>query len=387
MVDKEFISKRVGIIGGGQLGKMMINEASKMGIFTAVLDPSEDCPGGNLSNHKVVGGFEDKESLRTLANTVDVLTCEFEHISVEALETLEKEGFLVYPKSHSLKIIQNKFNQKKLLEKHNIPLGEFSEIKEIKDIEEKVAEFGYPIMLKSQLGAYDGKGNYLIRNRDDIEKGYTELKGEIMPLYIEKYIPYEKEISVLCCIGANGDKVVYPVAENVHKNSILFETTVPANINKEIEEKAIKIATEVCGLFDTLGILCIEMFVTKDGDVLVNEVAPRPHNSGHFTIEGCVTSQFENHIRAIVGLPLGKTDLLTPTVMRNILGEVGYTGEVKIEGAYEALSVEGSYLHIYGKKETKPERKMGHLTVVGETIDIAKERAKKAHQYIKIVSK
>jgi 5-(carboxyamino)imidazole ribonucleotide synthase len=387
MINEDFISKRVGIIGGGQLGKMMINEATKMGIFTAILDPSEDCPASCLANEKIVASFDDKEALLELAKKVDVLTCEFEHISTDALKVLEEKGYNVYPKSSSLKVIQNKYNQKKELQKYNIPLGDFIEIKKVHDIELALEKFGYPAMLKSALGGYDGKGNSLIKTKKDIIKAFTELKGDIMPLYLEKYIPYVKEISVLCCIGGDKEIAIYPVAENVHKDSILFETSVPSAISSSVEEKAKNIAREVCKIFDTAGILCIEMFLTEDEEVLVNEVAPRPHNSGHYTIEGCITSQFENHIRAIVGLPLGKTDLIIPTVMRNILGEPGYNGETFVEGAYEALKVGGTYLHVYGKSETKPYRKMGHLTAVGETVEQAKERALEASKYIKVISK
>ena len=387
MINEDFISKKVGIIGGGQLGKMMINEAAKMGIFTVILDPSEDCPASSLANEKIIANFDDKEALRELAKKVDVLTCEFEHISTEALKELEEEGFEVYPKADSLKIIQNKYNQKKELKKYNIPLGDFIGVNNIENIEMAIEDFGYPVMLKSSLEAYDGKGNSLIKTKEDIEKAFKELKGDKMPLYLEKFINYDKEISVLCCIGLEGEIELYPIAENVHKNSILFETTVPAAISKEVEEKAKSIARDVCKIFDTLGILCIEMFVTKEGEVLVNEVAPRPHNSGHYTIEGCITSQFENHIRAIMGLPLGKTNLIIPTVMRNILGEPGYSGKTFVKGAYETLAIGGTYLHIYGKRETKPQRKMGHLTVVGKTLGEAKEKAEKASSFIKVISK
>lgn len=386
MMKEDFISKKVGIIGGGQLGKMMVNEASKMGIYTVVLDPCEDCPAGYLANDKIVASFDDKMALKELAKRVDVLTCEFEHISTEALKDLEDDGFVVYPKAASLGIIQNKYNQKIVLQKHSIPVGDFLMIHDIESIEGAIEKFGYPVMLKSALGGYDGKGNSLIKCKEDIEKAFEELKGHLIPVYVEKYIPFIKEISVLCCRGIAGEIVVYPVAENIHKDSILFESSVPASINQEHEEKAMSIAKDVCKIFETVGMFCVEMFLTEAGEILVNEVAPRPHNSGHYTIEGCITSQFENHIRAIVGLPLGKTDLLRPTVMRNILGVKECEGKPLVMGAYEALSIEGVSLHIYGKKETKAQRKMGHLTVVAQTLDEAKERAEKASACVNIVS-
>ncbi|WZL73697.1 5-(carboxyamino)imidazole ribonucleotide synthase [Clostridiaceae bacterium 35-E11] len=387
MMKENFISKKVGIIGGGQLGKMMVNEASKMGIYTVVLDPYEDCPAGYLANEIIIGKFDDKMALEELAKRVDVLTCEFEHISAEALKHLENEGFVVYPRAKSLEIIQNKYNQKMELQKHNIPIGRFLKVDRLENIEEVGQEFGYPLMLKSALGGYDGKGNSLIRCKEDIERAFIELKGNLVPLYVEKYISFVKEISVLCCRGINGEIKVYPVAENVHKESILFETSVPAKITHENEEKAIEIAKKVCEIFEDVGMFCVEMFLTENGEVLVNEVAPRPHNSGHYTIEGCITSQFENHIRAIVGLPLGKTDLLRPAVMKNILGEEGYEGSPLVMGVYEALSIEGVSLHIYGKRVTKPQRKMGHLTVVAQTLEKAMERAEKANAFVRIISK
>ncbi|MDF2545174.1 MAG: phosphoribosylaminoimidazole carboxylase, ATPase subunit [Anaerosolibacter sp.] len=386
MMKEKLLSKKVGIIGGGQLGKMMVNEASKMGIYTMVLDPCEDCPAGYLANDKIIASFDDKTALKELAKQVDVLTCEFEHISTEALKELESDGFVVYPKASSLEIIQNKYHQKMVLQKHNIPLGDFVLVNDIKSIEAAIDEFGYPVMLKSALGGYDGKGNSLIRSQEDIEKAFEELKGDTNPLYAEKYIPFIKEISVLCCRGIDGETVVYPVAENIHKDSILFESSVPAAIDQECEEKAMTIAKNVCEIFETVGMFCVEMFLTEQGEVLVNEVAPRPHNSGHYTIEGCITSQFENHMRAILGLSLGKTDLLRPTVMRNILGAEGYEGKPLVLGAYEVLSIEGVSLHIYGKKETKAQRKMGHLTVVAQTLDEAKERAEKASACVRIIS-
>lgn len=386
MMKEDFISKKVGIIGGGQLGKMMVNEASKLGIYTVVLDPCEDCPAGYLANDKIIASFDDKTALKELAQRVDVLTCEFEHISTEALKELEAEGFVVYPRASSLEIIQNKYHQKIVLREQGIPLGDFVTVDSIKSIEAAIDEFGYPVMLKSALGGYDGKGNCLIGCKEDITKAFEELKGNIIPLYVEKYIPFIKEISVLCCRGIDGEIVVYPVAENIHKDSILFESSVPATIDRGCEEKAMTIARDVCAIFETVGMFCVEMFLTDQGEVLVNEVAPRPHNSGHYTIEGCITSQFENHMRAILGLPLGKTDLIRPTVMRNILGEKGYEGKPHVVGAYEALSIEGVSLHIYGKKETKAQRKMGHLTVVAPTLEKAKARAEKASACVRIIS-
>ncbi|MBH1941801.1 5-(carboxyamino)imidazole ribonucleotide synthase [Mobilitalea sibirica] len=385
-MDNNLLSKKVGIIGGGQLGKMMINEAAKMGIYTMILDPSIECPAGYLANDKIVAGFDDTKSLIKLAQKVDVLTCEFEHISTKALKTLEEKGHKVYPGSQVLSIIQNKFHQKKELQNHNIPIGDFMKVEGVDSIKIAGQQYGYPIMLKSSLGGYDGKGNYLIRNLEDIEAAYEKLQGDKNPLYVEKFIPFEKEISVLCCRSIDGEIVVYPVAENVHKDSILFETCVPAAITEKNEKDALDIAKRVCAVFKSVGIICVEMFLTKTGEILVNEVAPRPHNSGHYTIEGCVTSQFENHIRAVIGLPLGSTALIRPTVMRNILGEEGYQGQPYVQGVKETLKIEGLKLHIYGKTETKYQRKMGHLTVTAPSLEEAKIKAKEAGALVRIIS-
>lgn len=384
---QDMISKRIGIIGGGQLGKMMISDSNKMNIYTVVLDPDEDCVAGRLANNKIVARFDDHEALLELAKQTDVLTCEFEHISTEALKYLESKGYTVYPSASKLEIIQNKYNQKTELKKYGIPVGDFLKVDNIEEIKEAIKIFHYPIMLKTSLGAYDGKGNSVIRCVEDIEVAFKELGGSATPLYVEKFIPFVKEISVLCCGSINGEIAIYPIAENIHKDSILDETSVPALITDSQRNNAIEIAKNVYQILGSAGMLCVEMFVTQNGDLLVNEVAPRPHNSGHYTIEGCVTSQFENHIRAVIGLPLGKTDLIMPTVMRNILGEVGFTGTAVTVGASEALANDGLKLHIYGKKETKPKRKMGHLTVTASTLEEARERADQGYRAIKIISK
>jgi 5-(carboxyamino)imidazole ribonucleotide synthase len=387
MLREDFISKKIGIIGGGQLGKMMLNEAKKMGIYTVVLDPSKECPACSLTDELIVANFDDKAAMIELAKKVDVITYEFEHISTEVLKELEASGYVIYPSVHSLEIIQNKYNQKMRMKEYDIPLGEFLKVNSLEDIKEIAKGFGYPLMLKSALGAYDGKGNSLIRSEADVEESYKELGGGSLPLYAEKFVPFIKEISVLCTRGIDGEIAVYPVAENIHKDSILFETSVPAVITADEQNKALKIAKDVCQAFEGVGMFCVEMFLTNEGEVLVNEVAPRPHNSGHYTIEACVTSQYENHLRAVLGMPLGDTSLLRPVVMRNILGEEGYDGEAKVVGVLETLSIPEVHLHIYGKRYTKPKRKMGHVTVTGKTIDIAREKADEVQKYIKIISK
>ncbi len=379
----DYFSKKVGIIGGGQLGKMMVQAASQMGIHTVVLDPDGTSPGIALASQSIVGEFDDYDALLELAQQTDVLTCEFEHISTEALSKLEEEGYEVYPSSKVLESIQNKLVQKCELESHGIPVGEFMAVASIADIKEAGDKYGYPLMIKNALGAYDGKGNAVVKSVEEIESAVQELGGFDGILYVEKFVNFSKEISVICCGGLSGEVVTYPIAQNIHKQSILDETMVPAQLDDNQNFAVDRIAREVYDIFGTVGVLCVELFVTQNGDLLVNEVAPRPHNSGHYTIEGCLTSQFENHIRAVVGLPLGKTDLLMPVVMRNLIGQDDYWGAMLTVGVDEVLSIEGLKLHLYGKKEAKPKRKMGHLTVLANDLNEAREKAARAMKIMK----
>ena len=378
------IEKKIGIIGGGQLGKMMIQEAKKMGFYITVLDPTLKCPAHTLVDEHIVANFDDETAIRLLASKSDVITYEFEHIGADILETLENEGVKVYPTAKSLKIIQNKYSQKSLLLKNNIPMPEFTSVETPNDIKNAGEKYGYPFLLKSCTGGYDGKGNFVIHNENEITEGFKALGSGKIPLMAEKFFPFTMEISVLACRGINGEIEVYPVAENIHHDNILFETRVPANISEETSKKAMELAKSVMEIFEGVGMFCVEMFVDKDGNVALNEVAPRPHNSGHYTIEACMTSQFEQHIRAVSGLPLGSSKLIMPTVMRNLLGEEGFNGNATVEGADEALNIKGVYLHIYGKEKSVPKRKMGHLTVISDTLEEAAEKAKKAYDFIKI---
>lgn len=375
--------QKIGIIGGGQLGKMMILEAKKMGFYTAILDPTKECPADSIADKHLVAAFDDEEAIRELAEISDLLTYEFEHIGVKVLKELEDEGHKIYPTARSLEIIQNKFHQKNMLAQNNIPVPEFTNVTSLEDIKEAGDKFSFPIMLKSCKGGYDGKGNKLIKNEAEVEAAYQSLDGGENQLMVEEYIPFKKEISVLACRGIDGEKTVFPVGENEHRDNILFETKVPADISLEVEEKADQLAEEVLDIFSGVGMFCIEMFVTEDDRLYLNEIAPRPHNSGHYTIEGCVTSQFEQHIRAITGLPQGDTSLLRPSVMRNILGS-GKEGEAVVVGLDLALKIREAKAHIYKKKISRPGRKMGHITVTAETLEAAAEKVEKAAELLKI---
>ena len=381
---KANIHKKIGIIGGGQLGQMMILEAKKMGFYITVLDPTLNCPAHTIVDEHIVADFEDEKAIRLLAEKSDVVTYEFEHINAQVLKQLEAEGKKVYPTATSLEIIQNKFTQKSLLKKDGIPVPDFMAVSSPAEILAAGKEYGFPLMLKACTGGYDCKGNYVVKNENDCENGYKELGGGTLPLMAEKFYPFIMEISVLACRAINGDIKVYPVAENIHKDSILDKTRVPASISAKTTENAMNLAKRVMEVFEGVGMFCVEMFVDKDGNVAINEVAPRPHNSGHYTIEACVTSQFEQHIRAVSGLPLGDPSLVRPVVMRNILGEEGSSGKAVVEGADEALAIPGVTLHVYGKETSKPKRKMGHLTATAATLEEAEKNADMAKDFIKI---
>ena len=381
----EIIKKRIGIVGGGQLGKMMILEAKRLGFYVAVLDPTEDCPAHSISDTHIVADFDDLSGYEKLSNHADVITYEFEHINAAALETLEKKGHLIYPSVTALKTIQNKNSQKIALSDNKIPVPRFARVANTDEIKAfgKPDKFGYPLMLKTTTGGYDGKGNALITNEEDVEGAFYQLGGGKKELMVEEYIDFSREISIIACRGIDGEKVVYPVAENTHKNSILDVTTVPAKIDKALSDSATEIANNVMSVFEGVGTFCIEMFETKQGKIYVNEVAPRPHNSGHYTIEGCYANQFENHIRAIVGLPFGCTNLITPTVMVNLIGESD--GNAKLIGLKKAYLDPTVHVHYYGKSESKIGRKMGHYTVIGENVEDTALRAIALKNVVRVV--
>ncbi len=373
--------KRIGIIGGGQLGKMMILDAKRLDCYFAILDPTLHCPAHSIADAHIVAGFDDIEAIKRLAEKVDVVTYEFEHISLQALQELEAMGHKVYPSSETLAHIQNKYDQKCWLKEHGLPVPAFQRVETIADIRQAEEQFTYPMILKTCTGGYDGKGNAVISSREDIARAYEALGNGSLPLMIEEFIPFTKEVSVLACRSINGATVVFPVAENVHKNSILDETTVPAVLSPETTREAMDVAERCLHAFNAYGMLCVELFVTGDGHVLVNELAPRPHNSGHYTIEGCVTSQYENHIRGILGLPLGNPDLIRPSAMKNIIGDHNAPAEVLgLEEAYKEPDVK---IHIYGKEEVKTGRKMGHITATADTVEEALRQVRSAHKALR----
>lgn len=380
------IQKKIGIIGGGQLGKMMVLDAKRLGYQVVTLDPAPDCPSASISDEMIVADFHDLEAMRRLAAMTDVITYEFEHIDVTALKTLVVEGHALYPTPSSLAVIQDKATQKKALAEAGLPIPSFTEVATMEDILACGNLYGYPMMLKACTGGYDGKGNVLIRDREGVTEAFHHLGAGGIKLMVEAFVPFVMEVSVLACRGIDGEMVVYPVGENIHVDSILDTTLVPAALTEGTAQEAMALAEGVMKVFDGVGMFCVEMFVTEEGKVLINEVAPRPHNSGHYTIEACLTSQFENHIRAITGLPLGDVRLRCPAVMRNLLGEAGAFGKAKAIGIEDAYKIPEVKVHLYGKTMTKPYRKMGHLTATGQSVAQAKAKADRAFESIKILA-
>lgn len=371
---------KIGIIGGGQLGKMMILDAKRLDYFFAILDPVKNCPADSIADEHIVAGFDDMEAIVKLASMVDVVTYEFEHINVKALQLLEEKGHKVYPASETLLHIQNKYEQKIWLREHEIPVPDFVKVESVCDMEQAGEKFGYPFILKTCTGGYDGKGNAVVNEKECCKEAYEALGAGTLPLMVEEWIPFEKEVSVLACRSTNGEMRIFPVAENVHVDSILDETTVPAEISDGTAGEAMKIAQQSIEAFNGYGMLCIELFVKKDGHLLVNELAPRPHNSGHYTIEACYTSQYENHIRAILGQPLGDTALIRPAAMKNLIGQ--YDKDAEVKGLGEAYKNPCVKVHIYGKEKVSKGRKMGHITATAPTVEEALEAVRYAHSKI-----
>jgi len=365
------LTKRIGFIGGGQLAKMMILEAKRLGVAVVTLDPDAGCPAGSVSDELMVGSVKDEAAIRSLADKVDVITYEWELINAGALLALEREGRTVYPTAASLLIIQDKLLQKSKLREHGLLVPDFAPVGSADDLRAFADKAGYPVMLKTRQDGYDGRGTYPVTGEQDIHTAYGALGGSSRALMAEAFADFSMEISVIVTRGLDGGKAVYPIPDNVHKDRILDTSTVPADLPRGVQEKALEAAERVMDCLEGVGTFGIEMYVLKDGGISINEVAPRVHNSGHYTIEGCRTNQFENHIRAILGLPLGDTSLLHGAViMRNLLGQGN--GPAVILGAEEACAQPGVNLHVYGKRESKKGRKMGHYTVTADTLDKAR---------------
>ncbi len=374
-------SSRLGMVGGGQLGRMFIQEAINFDVHVHVLDPDANAPCKHIAHSFTQGSLNDYDTLYTFGLDKDVLTVEIENVNIEALEALEKLGKKVFPQPRVLRIIKDKGIQKEFYKDHNIPTAPFQLTENLEDVKQLADQI--PFVQKMRTGGYDGKGVQVLRTENDFENAFET------PCVIEEMIPFEKEISIIVARNEKGEIAVYPAVEcefSDEANLVEF-LFAPADISNEIENKAIELAKSVIEKLEMVGILAVELFLTKDGSLLVNEIAPRPHNSGHHTIECNVTSQFEQHMRSVLNLPLGSTEILQAGAMINLLGEKGYEGDVYYEGLEKFIGKPGVHPHIYGKAQTKSFRKMGHVTIAGKDLKKVKELALEVKNGIRVLSK
>ena len=375
---ENYQAKTLGIIGGGQLGRMVIQSAINYNVDIHILDPDPNAPCKGIAQKFVQGKLTDFDVVYNFGKDCDVITIEIEHVNTDALAKLEKEGKKVFPQPHIIKLIQDKREQKQFYLNNDIPTAAFI-LTDNKAEVQRHLDF-LPAVNKLGKEGYDGRGVQVIRNEADMDKAFEA------PSLLEKLVDFEKEIAVIVARNERGEMKAFPAVECVfHPVANLVEFLFsPAEISEDISTKAIDVAQSVIKKLDMVGILAVEMFVSREGEILVNEIAPRPHNSGHHTIEANFTSQFEQHLRSVMNMPLGNTDIRSAAAMVNLLGEDGYTGEAIVEGLDEALSEKGIYIHLYGKKITKPFRKMGHVTILEEDMEKLKSKAKRFKDSIKI---
>ncbi len=350
----------LGIIGGGQLGMMLTEAAKKMPEHISdviVLDPTPNCSAAQAGAKQIVGDFKDKDAILELASKADIITYEIESGDSSVLKIAESKT-TINPSPETLRIIQDKFLQKTFLKDNKIPVTDFVEITSLDDLRKKISNFGYPALLKARRDAYDGRGNFKIKSEADLEQALNYFSGK--PLMLERFVDFKMEVSVIAARNTKGQIATYPVVENIHENNILKMTVAPARVTKNVTSEAEKIAKETMRVLHGAGVFGIEMFVTRQDQILINEIAPRVHNSGHHTLQSSKTSQFEQHLRAILGLDLGDTALIRPTIMYNILGPDNFQGKYKIP----EVKQDNLYLKMYGKEESKPQRKLGHFNLV-----------------------
>jgi len=384
---KDYFSSnfKLGVLGGGQLGRMLLAETQKFDIYTSILDSSPEAPCAQLCNEFHQGNLLDFETVYNFGKQVDLLTIEIENINIDALDRLEREGLSIYPTPKSIRIIQNKATQKNFYKDKNIPTAPFfhyAYLEELKhSFHNSIIEF--PFVWKAARFGYDGTGVKIVRTFEDLE---NLPQGECI---VENLIPFKNELAVIVARNSNGEVTSYPVVEmEFHPEANQVEYVIcPARIEENIAKKAREIALKVADAFDFVGLLAVEMFQTEEDEILVNEVAPRTHNSGHYSIEASYTNQFEQHLRSILNLPLGNTNSKVGGIMVNLVGAEGHTGEVVYENIDKILQIDGVTPHIYGKKITKPFRKMGHVTIVNKDIDKARKVAQQVKKIIKVISK
>jgi 5-(carboxyamino)imidazole ribonucleotide synthase len=377
---------KLGILGGGQLGKMLLAETRKFDIQTYVLDPSKEAPSQFGANHFFIGDLMDFDTVYDFGKKVDLLTIEIENVNLDALDKLEADGLKVFPSPKTLRLIQNKGNQKDFYVANNIPTSPHQRFENIQNLKSKIvnqqSKIQLPCVWKAARFGYDGNGVKILKQAHDLE---------ILPdveCLIEELVPFKNELAVIVARSASGEVKTYPVVEmEFHPEANQVEYVIcPARIDEKVAQKATEVALKVSKAFNHVGLLAVEMFQTHDDEILVNEVAPRPHNSGHYSIEASYTSQFENHLRAILNLPLGNTDSKVAGIMVNLVGAEGYSGNVIYKNIEKIMAIDGVTPHIYGKRETRPFRKMGHVTIVNEDMNEARRIAEEVKNTIRVIS-
>ena len=376
---------KLGILGGGQLGKMLIAETRKFDIQTYILDPSKEAPSQFGATHFFIGDLMDFETVYQFGKKVDLLTIEIENVNLDALDKLEAEGLPIFPSPKTLRLIQNKGKQKDFYVENNIPTSPHQRFIDISDLKKSIekGELEFPFVWKCAQFGYDGNGVKIVRSITDIENLPN------VECIAEEMVPFKNELAVIVVRSVSGEIKTYPVVEmEFHPEANQVEYVIcPARIENNVAQKATQIALKVSEAFNHVGLLAVEMFQTKDDEILVNEVAPRPHNSGHYSIEASYTSQFENHLRAILNLPLGNCNSKVAGIMVNLVGAEGFSGNVIYENISKIMAIEGVTPHIYGKRETRPFRKMGHVTIVNEDMAAARKIAEEVKKSIKVISK
>jgi 5-(carboxyamino)imidazole ribonucleotide synthase len=355
----------IGILGGGQLGRMIALAGRAMGYRFVTMDPTEDAPCGQAADRQIVARYDDVDAAMQLAEISDVISYEFENVDARVAEVLESRAY-VPQGSRLLRITQNRIREKTAIRELGIPVAPFRVIDTLDSLRAAIGELGLPAVMKTATGGYDGKGQWVLRSEAELAEAYETLSKAGTELIVEQFVPFQLELSVIAARNPSGELAVFPAAENVHRENILHLSIVPARVPDDIRQRAEAIARTIAERLDVVGLIAVEMFLTASGELYVNELAPRPHNSGHYTMDACVTSQFEQHVRAVCDLPLGSTELLSPVVMVNILGE-------HLQPVLDRIGQlpRTAKLHLYGKHESKPKRKMGHLNVLAPSVEEA----------------
>lgn len=358
----------IGILGGGQLGRMIALAGRAMGYRFVTMDPTEDAPCAQTADRQIVASYDDVEAAMQLASLSDVISYEFENVDAQVAEVLESQAY-VPQGSRLLRITQNRIREKTAIREIGIPVAPFCVVNSLEDLQAAVRELGLPAVMKTATGGYDGKGQWVLRSEAELTEAYETLAKAGTELIVEQFIPFQLELSVIAARNPAGELAVFPTAENIHEENILHLSIVPARVSDEVKKRAEEIARTIVEKLDVVGLIAVELFLTADNQLYVNELAPRPHNSGHYTMDACVTSQFEQHVRAVCNLPLGSTELLSPVVMVNILGEHLQPVIDRIDKLPPTAK-----LHLYGKAESKVKRKMGHINVLAPTVEEALAR-------------